>query len=52
MVVECAVRLGGFVEREGAGDVDLERAGLDQAVELVGRVLTGHNVVAAEAHAG
>src|ERR1700736_2697818 len=46
------VRLGGLVERECPGDMDLEWAGVDQAVELVGRLLAGDHIVAAEAHAG
>src|ERR1700738_4486386 len=46
------VRLGGLVERERAGDMDLEWAGIDQAVELVGRLLAGDHIVTAEAHAG
>ena len=51
MVVERAVGLGGPFERKSAGDVDLERAGFDQPVELGDHLLAKLDVVAAHAHA-
>jgi hypothetical protein len=55
--LERPVRLGRLLEREGPGDVDLERAGLDQVVELRGRLraagaVSGHHVLGATVHDG
>ena len=49
MVVERTVGLGGPIERKSAGDVDLERAGFDQPVELGDHLLARLDVVASGA---
>src|SRR5882724_1720182 len=52
MLIEFAVGFGGFVERERAGDMDLEGAGLYQTVELLNLLWIRLDVITLNLHAG
>src|SRR2546430_10654008 len=52
MFIEFAVRFGGFVQWERAGDMDLKRARLDQTIEFLDLPGFRLEVIALDFHTG